>query len=315
MGCSGLSCTNRDSIAIFPQVSWEFGCVSPPTEFTEFTEVWGCCWLRGYGRMPYPPNLCASVPICGRCFSARRFCAFRGFCGNIVSHGFHRSTQMVGCVNSPTEFTEFTEVLGCCWQRGYGRMPYPPNLCASVRICGRYFSARRFCVFCAFCGNIVSHGFHRSTQMVCCVNSPTEFTEFTEVWGAVGCVGTAECHTLLHLCKSVLSVGATSQPEGSVCSVHYVGFIPACFVGAVLALTVGKVELRLLDSGGSVGMAGCHTLLICAHPCQSVGGTSLPEGSVCSAFCGRYFSTRRVRSVGDYSFSMRKRLTMPKTRA
>ena len=46
--------------------------------------------------------------------------------------------------------------------------------------------------------------------------SPTEFTEFTEVWGAVGCVGTAECHTLLHLCKSVLSVGATSQPEGSV---------------------------------------------------------------------------------------------------
>ena len=88
------------------------GCVGPPTDFTEFTEVWGYCWLRGYGRMPYPPNLCASVPICGRCFSARRFCAFRGFCGNIVSHGFHRSTQMVGCVNSPTEFTEFTEVLG-----------------------------------------------------------------------------------------------------------------------------------------------------------------------------------------------------------
>ena len=29
---------------------------------------------------------------------------------------------------------------------------------------------------------------------------------------------------------------------------------------------------------------GCHTLLICAHPCLSVGGTSLPEGSVCSAY-------------------------------
>ena len=111
--------------------SQKFGCVSPPTEFTEFTEVCGCCWLRGYGRMPYPPNLCASVPICGRYFSARRFCVFRAFCGNIVSHGFHGSTQMVGCVNSPTEFTEFTEVLGCCWQRGYGRMPYPPT---SVRI-------------------------------------------------------------------------------------------------------------------------------------------------------------------------------------
>ena len=214
-GCSGLRCTNRDSIAIFPQVSWEFGCVGPPTdftdlhrwfgcicsptEFTEFTEVWGCCWQRGYGRMPYPPNLCASVPICGRHFSARRFRVFCAFCGNIVSHGFHRSTQMVGCVNSPTEFTdlhgwfgcvgspteftEFTEVWGCCWQRGYGRMPYPPNLCASVPICGRHFSARRFRVFCAFCGNIVSHGFHRSTQMVGCVNSSTEFTEFTEVCG------------------------------------------------------------------------------------------------------------------------------------
>ena len=103
------------------------GCVNSPTEFTEFTEVWGGCWLRGYGRMPYPPNLCASVPIRGRYFSARRFCVFCAFCGNIVSHGFHRSTQMVGCVNSPTDFTEFTEVWGCCWLRGYGRMPYPPT--------------------------------------------------------------------------------------------------------------------------------------------------------------------------------------------
>ena len=34
-GGSGLRCTNRGSIAIFPQVSWEFGCVSPPTEFTD----------------------------------------------------------------------------------------------------------------------------------------------------------------------------------------------------------------------------------------------------------------------------------------
>ena len=28
---------------------------------------------------------------------------------------------------------------------------------------------------------------------------------------------------------------------------------------------------------------GCHTLLICAYPCLSVEGTSLPECSVCSA--------------------------------
>ena len=98
----------------------------------------------------------------------------------------------------------------------------------------------------------------------------------------------AGCHTLLICAHPCASVGATSLPEGSVCSVRSVGDIPVCFIGAVLALTVGKAELRLLDSEGSVGTAGCHTLLICAHPCQSVGGTSLPECSVCS-----------VRSVGD----------------
>ena len=31
-----------------------------------------------------------------------------------------------------------------------------------------------------------------------------------------GCVGTAGCHTLLHLCKSVLSVGDPSLQEASV---------------------------------------------------------------------------------------------------
>ena len=211
---------------------------------------------------------CASVRICGRLFSARNFCAFRGFCGNIVSHGFHRSTQMVGCINSPTEFTEFTEVWGCCWLRGYGRMPYPPNLCASVRICGRLFSARNFCAFRGFCGNIVSHGFHRLTQMVGCVNSPTDFTD-QHRW-----------------------LVALIRPRNSQNSQK--------FWGAV----------------GSVGMAGCHTLL---HLCASVRicGRCFSSRRFCAfrAFCGRYFSTRRVSSVGDYSFSMRKRLTMPKTRA
>ena len=66
--------------------------------------------------MPYPPNLCASVPICGRHISARRFCVFRVFCGNTLSvcsvgaaetaappvscsHGTH---SCLGC--SPTDF-------------------------------------------------------------------------------------------------------------------------------------------------------------------------------------------------------------------
>ena len=108
--------------------------------------------------MPYPPNLCASVPICGRHFSARMFCVFSVFCGTfsprllcwccrgsctsvvVFSHGFHGFPQMVRLRY---------------WRRGYGRMPYPPNQCASVSICGRHFSARRFCVFRVFCGEFV----------------------------------------------------------------------------------------------------------------------------------------------------------------
>ena len=79
------------------------------------------------------------------------FCVFCVFCGNslpvclfmsvvVFSHGFHGFPQMVRLRY---------------WRRGYGRMPYPPNQCASVSICGRHFSARRFCVFRVFCGEFV----------------------------------------------------------------------------------------------------------------------------------------------------------------
>ena len=111
----------------------------------------------GMAGMPYPPNLCASVPICGRLslpegsvcsacsvgHSPHLLCwCCRGSCASVVvfSHGFHGFPQMVRL---------------CYWRRGYGRMPYPPNQCASVSICGRHFSARRFCVFRVFCGEFV----------------------------------------------------------------------------------------------------------------------------------------------------------------
>ena len=83
------------------------------------------CSVGGVGMtgMPYLPNLCASVPICGRHISARRFCVFRVFCGNTLSvclvgaletsappasssHGTH---SCLGC--SPTDFTD----LHRCW--------------------------------------------------------------------------------------------------------------------------------------------------------------------------------------------------------
>ena len=125
------------------------------------------------------------------------------------------------------------------WRRGYGRMPYPPNLCASVPICGRLFSARRFCVFCVFCGAlsprllgwervVFSHGIHGIHRMLGCV---------------IGSVGMAGCHTLLICAYPCLSVGGTSLPECSVCS--------ACSVGT-LSLFALLVLQRQLHQRGSI---------------------------------------------------------------
>ena len=56
-------------------------------------------------------HICA---ICGRISCVRNFCGFCGFCGEIV------------------------------WLlRGYGRMPYPPNLCTSVQSVGEYLASER----------------------------------------------------------------------------------------------------------------------------------------------------------------------------
>ena len=85
-------------------------------------------------------------------------------------------TEVSGARYSPTEPTEHTETTGARYSPtdctdvhrlgGYGILPYPrsyktifpqkptqPNhLCASVRICGRLFSARSFCEFREFRG-------------------------------------------------------------------------------------------------------------------------------------------------------------------
>ena len=100
--------------------------------------------------MPYPPNLCVSVSICGRLSLPE--CSVCSACSVghslpvclvmsvvVFSHGFHGFPQNVRLRY---------------WRRGYGRMPYPPNLCTSVPVCGRHFSARRFCVFRVFCGTL-----------------------------------------------------------------------------------------------------------------------------------------------------------------
>ena len=116
----------------------------PPTEYAEFTEF-GSVGMAG---MPYPPTSVLICVIRGRLFSARSFCAFRAFCGNIFppteftestepptgmsSHGFHGFTQILRVRCSPTEFVSV----------GMAGMPYPPTSVRIRAICGRLFSAR-----------------------------------------------------------------------------------------------------------------------------------------------------------------------------
>ena len=158
-----------------------------PTEFTESTEF-GSVGMAG---MPYPPTSVNIRVICGRLFSARSFCAFRAFCGNIFS---------------PTEFTEFTEFVSVC----IAGMPYPPT---SVRIRAHLWEAllcqKFLCVPCVLWEYLFSHGFHRFTQMLGCAvlprNSQNSQNLAAWVW--------QECHTLLHLCASVPSVGVLSLQE------------------------------------------------------------------------------------------------------
>ena len=111
-----------------------------------------------------------------------------------------------------------------------------------------------------------------------------------------GCVGTAGCHTLLHLCKSVQSVGDPSLQEASVRSVRSVGdpslqeasVRSVRSVGIQFSHRLHRFSQMIGCVSGCVGMAGCHTLLqsFCAFR-GSVGDPSLQEASVGS-----------VRSVG-----------------
>ena len=116
-----------------------------------------------------------------------------------------------------------------------------------------------------------------------------------------GCVGTAGCHTLLHLCKSVLSVGDPSLQEVSVRSVGSVGYSSPTdctnqhrWVVALILPRNSQNSQKFGCVSGCVGTAGCHTLLNLCKSVQSVGDFSLQEAS--------------VRSVGSVGIQFSHRL-------
>ena len=117
------------------------------------------------------------------------------------------------------------------------------------------------------------------------------------------------CHTLLICAYPCLSVGGfLCQKVLCVPRVlweHSFCLLCLCSRGSCTSVVVFShgfhgFPQKLGCVIGGVGMAGCHTLLICAYLCLSVGGflcqkvlcvsvsicgrLSLPEGSVCSAY-------------------------------
>ena len=64
--CQNVLCVLRILWEHSPRLlCWERGSILPRNSRNS-RNVRLRYWRRGYGRMPYPPNLCASVPICGR---------------------------------------------------------------------------------------------------------------------------------------------------------------------------------------------------------------------------------------------------------
>ena len=242
-----------------------------PTEFTEFTEL-GSVGMAG---MPYPPTSVLICAICGSPFFAI---------------GSVRSVRSVGISFLPRISQIYTDTYGALFshrihrihrigQRGYGRDAIPSYICAHLCHLWESFLCNRFCAFRAFCGNLFP---------------PTDFTDLHRYLGCAvlprnsqnpqnlsACV-LQGCHTLLHLCSSVSSVGGSSLPE--VLCIR-------CIPWELLHRLFGWCSRDSCTPWvGSVGMAGMP------YP---------PTSVLICAICGSPFSVRgsvySVYSVGASS--------------
>ena len=135
------SCTSINSPTEFTEFTEVFGRGYSPTDFTDAHRFLGCVFapnlctsvqsvgvfLGGYGILPYPrhPPRGCSCPSCtnqaNRAYPPTEFTEF---------------TEASGCVYSPTDFTDAHRWLGCVrfcgfcgkivwWLRGYGRDAIP----------------------------------------------------------------------------------------------------------------------------------------------------------------------------------------------
>ena len=236
-----------------------------PTEYAEFTEPPTEMSSHGFHRFTQILRV--------RC-SPTEYAEFTEPPTEMSSHGFHRFTQILRVRCSPTEFTEYTEFGSV----GMAGMPYPPTSVRIRVICGRLFSARSFRAFRAFCGNIFP---------------PTDFTDLHRYLGCAVLPQNSQntqnlaawvwqgCHTLLHLCASVPSVGGSSQQE-----VLCIRCIPwellhrlFCWCSSCSGKRQSRAETAALPGLAAWVWQGCHTLLHLCVPCV------LWESFLCKRFC------------------------------
>ena len=124
-----------------------------------------------------------------------------------------------------------------------------------------------------------SHGFHRFTQILRVHCSPTEFTEYTEL-GSVGMAGMPYPPTSVNI-RAVC--GRLFSARGSVSSVLICGRLFSarsfCAFRAFCGNIFSPTEFKNPQNLSAWVLQGCHTLLICAHPCH------LWESFLCKKFC------------------------------
>ena len=216
-----------------------------PTEYAEFTEPPAEMSSHGFLLRRVWHLAIPTPPAMG--YSPTEYAEFTEPPAEMSSHGFHRFTQILRVCCSPTEFGSV----------GMAGMPYPPTSVRICAICGRLFSARSFR---AFCGNIFS---------------PTDFTDLHRyLWCAVLPRNSQNsqnlsawvwqgCHTLLHLCASVSSVGGSSLQE-----VLCIRCIPwellhrlFCWCSSCSGKRQSRAETAALPGLAAWVWQGCHTLL------------------------------------------------------
>ena len=178
---------------------------------------------------------------------------------------------------SPTEYAEFTEpptemsshgfLLRRVWHLA---IPTPPAM---------GYSPTEYAEFTEPPTEMSSHGFHRFTQILMVRCSPTEFTEYTE-FGSVGMAGMPYPPTSVNIraiCGRLFSARSFCEFRAFCGNL----FPPTDFTGLHRYLWCAVLPQNSQNSQNLAAWVwqGCHTLLICAHPCH------LWESFLCKRFC------------------------------